>query len=299
MQFQRIRVPATRRADIPITRPAPSSTVASPAMLNQARRVLGAGPTWGRPASAALVVAYAAVVQLVARANWVAPFALYVAALSSGAVVLGLAVRWSRGVDFNAWLEADPRHRRGSCQWLIWRGEYSGRPCLACLASMPRRERRRWLQAAASPAVTAGWLGEPAAASEKRTRLRDVGEVEAGWLAWRLLPVGLLTLAVHQWTSGDATDRQTALPLSLATVLTAVISLNRGRRGSARDQVGEPAAAGLALCESCERMPATVTVRFPDGVVFTVCATCLAAGVHQPTAQPGGSVGSSVGEVSR
>jgi hypothetical protein len=264
---------------------------------------LGAGPTWGRLAAAVLLVAYLAGSLLVCNLGWLTSPSAISAAAAAGALVLALAVRWSRGVDFNAWLEADPRHRRGSCQWLIWRGEHSGRPCLACLASMPRRERRRWLQAAASPAVAAGWLGEPAAESARRTRLRDAGEVQAGWLAWRLLPVGLLTLAVHQWTSGDATDRQTALPLSLATVLTAVISLDRGRRAGERDQVLEPVAGRSALCESCERMPATVTVRFPDAVVFTVCATCLAGGVHRPAvqcvAQSGPTGGLGVGQVSR
>jgi len=205
-------------------------------------------------------------------------------------------------VDFNEWLEADPRHRRGSCQWLIWRGEYSGRPCLACLASMPRRERRRWLQAAASPAAAAGWVVQPAAGSERPPRLRDGGEVQAGGLAWRLLPIGLLTLAVHQWSSSDVTDRRTALPLTLATVLTAAFSLSRGR-GAQRDRVIEAGTDRSALCESCERMPAAVTVRFPDCLVFAVCATCLATGVHQSdvqaAVQPGATVGSSVGEVSR
>jgi hypothetical protein len=268
------------------------------AQLTQARRALGAGPIWGRPAAAALLVASVGGLLSGLRADWFASPQRASAAAVLLAVALGVAVRWSRGVDFDLWVEADPRHRRGSCQWLIWRGEYSGQPCLACRVSMPRQGRRRWMAAAASPAVAVGWLGEPTADADRPVRLRDAGVVRVGWLVWQLLPAGLLALAVHQWVSGSPADRQTALPLALATVLTAAIALHRGSDAADEEAAGGPA-AGAGVCESCDRMPATVTVRFPDAVLFAVCGTCLAAGVHSPAVSPGAAAGPSAREVSR
>ena len=257
--------------------------------LSQARRALGAGPTWGRPAAAVLVLAYAAGVLLACHSGWLTTPTRVLAVAVCGGVALTLTARWTRGVDFNAWVEADPRHRRGSCQWLIWRGEYSGQPCLACLASMPRHERRRWLRAAASPAVTAGWLGEPGPVKGTPAPVRDAGAVPVGWLAWQLLPVGLLAAAVHQWTSSNPADRQSALPMALAVVLVAGINLHRARqvsRPSPSTVTDEPStSAGSRGCDSCQWAPASVTVRFGDGVQFDVCAPCLATGVHHTAPQ--------------
>lgn len=246
--------------------------------LSDARRALGAGPLWGRPAAAILVPAYGAGLLLACRGNWLTLPALIVCAVIVGGIVFAVASSWIRGVDFNAWLEADPRHRRGSCQWLIWRGEYSGQPCLACLATMPRRERRSWLEAAASPAVRAGWLGESGGGTP--APVRDAGSVRVEWLVWQLLPVGLLAAAVHQWTSSDPADRQAALPLALAVLLVAGINLHRARHARTSSDADDPAAAGPGPCESCGWVPGSVTVRFADGVQFLVCATCLAGGVH-------------------
>ena len=273
MLFQRICAPAHGRDTCPTSPP-------TRAILNDARRVIGAGPSWGRPAAAVLIVGYVTALLLAA---WAGVLASAPGAILAGActiVVLTAAGSWSRGVDFNAWLEADPRHRRGSCQWLIWRGEYSGQPCLACLASMPRRERRRWLAAVASPAVVTGWLDspDPGGAGQRPEPLRDAGRVQVGWLAWQLLPAGCLLAAVHAYLSNDPATHRTALPLALAVMVTSAVNLYRRRDD--RTNTAPPQAGQIPQCESCHRSPGTVTVTFLDGATFHICALCLDAGSH-------------------
>jgi hypothetical protein len=281
MHAQRICAPVFRRARVlaGLNEPASLST------LNAARRAMGAGPLWGLPAAVGLVVGYAVAVLLTARAGVLDSPTDVLLAAGGAAAVLVMAASWSRGVDVNAWLEADPRHRRGSCQWLIWRGEHSGKPCLACLASMPARERRTWLHAAESPAVVDGWIGQPGPQpAGTDAAVRDAGSVRAGWLAWQLLPLGCLLAAVAQWTSKAPGDHRAALPFALATVVTAAVNLFLRPGAAHSDRSGalasDPIVSGS--CESCRHLPGTVTVLFPDGVTFTVCAGCLAAGVHAP-----------------
>ena len=278
MHLQRICAPAFRRLRTWVGLDEP----ASPAALNAARRAMGAGPLWGRSAAIALLTAYAVALLLTRQTGALSSVPVLMLAGSGGVIVLATSVAWCRGVDFNAWLEANSRHRRGSCQWLIWRGEYSGTPCLACLASMPARERRTWLQAAASPAVAAGWLTE-AETNHGRTAVRDAGAVRAGWLAWQLLPVGCLLAAVVNWTGGSPNGAGLALPLALATVLTAAVNVLLRPGGSRRPAPDRADDAAARVCESCHQLPGTVTVRFPDDVRFSVCAGCLAAGVHAPS----------------
>lgn len=276
MHPQRICAPAFSRARARASFDKP----ASPAALNAARRALGAGPLWGRPAAAALLSVHAAALLLLLKSGVIGSVPVLLLAGSGTVIVLATAIAWCRGIDVNAWLQAEPRHRRGSCQWLIWRGEYSGMPCLACLASMPARERRTWLQAASSPAVVAGWLTE---SGHSRPAVRDAGAVRAGWLAWQLLPAGCLLAAVVNWTAGTPTGARLALPLALAAALTATVNLFLRSGGARHPAAGAEDGAVTRVCESCHRMPGTVTVRFPDEATFSVCAGCLAAGVHAPS----------------
>jgi hypothetical protein len=279
MQSKRIRVPASRRADID-TRSIRAGSAVCAATLSQTRQALGAGPAWGRPATTVLVLAYGSAIELASWAGWLAWPAVSISAAAVGLTVLVLATRWCRGVDFNAWLQADSRHERGSCQWLIWRGERSGRPCLACLATMSRRERRQWL---AAPSIPTPARAEHCA-DALPGRVRDAGTVPAGWLAWQALPLAFLLLATVQWSSDSPLDRRTALPLALAAVVTAAVNLRSNRaRTTSLSAAARPVEG---VCESCRTAPATATVRFADAATFAVCGLCLAAGVH-PTAAGG------------
>ena len=160
MHVQRICVPATWRARLHLSALANHGVLIPREVLNAARRDLGAGPTWGRTVGTLMLFGYSAVSLLLVRAGLVATTSAVVGLVTVGVLLAGTAGRLGRGIDVNRWLTVNPRHQRGSCQWLIWRGEQTGHPCVHCLAGMSRQERRHWLEAAASPAVVAGWIGD-------------------------------------------------------------------------------------------------------------------------------------------
>lgn len=213
-----------------------------------------------------------------------APARVAGAVLGLVVVLAGFTVaRRSWRPGFNEWLDAVPHHRRGSCQWLIARGELSGTPCQLCMALMGRGERRYWTARTTGTSTGATTTGRLPGRLGVLVRARDAGAARIGALGLPLLSGGCLVLGFFNRASDDAQTRATALPLALACMLTAGIGLTRGRSRTSTDQDSDGAAVEAsvtalgsagAVCESCRTAPGTVRVVFTDGAVFMVCPSC-------------------------
>ena len=165
--------------------------------------------------------------------------------------------------------------------WLLarnWRLQLR-RPRRLGLVSSPARLARGVVRSEAERVRTA----HARFATGRAVPSTDAGSVNIGWLIWQLLPIGCLFAAVINWTGGSPNSHDLALPLALAAVLTAAVNVLL-RPGGARHPAANTADSAMArVCESCHRLPGTVAVRFSDDVTFSVCADCLAAGVHAPS----------------
>jgi hypothetical protein len=288
MQLKSICAPAFRRRSQP-TGPATTSLASE---IRAARREIGAGPTWGGPAAIVLVAGSVAVAMLAGRSGPLSTPAAGVALL--GVVLAGFLVAgWlCRTADFNKWLEYHPRHGRGSCQWLIWRGELSGRPCAACLAGMGRRERRYWLSPPATIVVGTVPTTPPGRPVRRALPRADGGAVSVESLLMMVLPPFLLFTATVAGFSSDPRTHAATWPLLFAGLVLAALNLHLAHTASRTTARG--VAVDPAGCESCRQTPATVGVRFADGVNFAVCGTCLAGGcfpIHPATEDHAGDAG--------
>lgn len=163
-----------RQAVQVVDQPAQRTTASWPWLSYQAgrvnfrsvRRQLGMGPVWG-PWAAVVATASAvltapqlgrALGQRIGSWELATWWSVPLMAALAGAVVAaaGCLASWlCRGVDTNKWLAFTSSHTHGSCQWLISRGELGGRPCVACLVLMGRRERQQWLQPVVTTATVA------------------------------------------------------------------------------------------------------------------------------------------------